>query len=138
MGTMPESCLSTRRCSSIYHIPYYVYTYNNMSGTINWLAHDVYDDFTMFLKKYNEIMKPNKPPLQSIRLSDQVREQIRYVQYSLNAEKRAGYWIKFFIRWQEAGQSLSVARTICYAGLIFSLEKYILQSILPCQSEILS
>ncbi len=46
-------------------------------------------------------MKPGKPPLQSIRLLDQVRERIRYLHYSLNTEKLYVYWIKFFIRWHE-------------------------------------
>ncbi len=46
-------------------------------------------------------MKPGKPPLQSIRLLDQVRERIRYLHCSLNTEKLYVYWIKFFIRWHE-------------------------------------
>lgn len=46
-------------------------------------------------------MKPGKPPLQSIRLLDQVRERIRYLHYSLNTEKLYVCWIKVFIRWHE-------------------------------------
>jgi hypothetical protein len=42
-------------------------------------------------------MKPCKPPLQSIRLLDQVRERIRYLHYSLNTEKLYVHCIKFFI-----------------------------------------
>ena len=44
-------------------------------------------------------MKPGNPPLQSIRLLDQVRERIRYLHYSLSTEKVYLYWIRFFIRW---------------------------------------
>jgi len=44
-------------------------------------------------------MKPHNPPLQSLRLLDQVRERIRYLHYSLSTEKTYLYWVRFFIRW---------------------------------------
>ena len=44
-------------------------------------------------------MKPGAPPLQSIRLLDQVHERIRYLHYSLKTEKAYLYWVRFFIRW---------------------------------------
>lgn len=44
-------------------------------------------------------MKPGTPPLQSIRLLDQVRERIRYLHYSLKTEKAYLHWVRFFIRW---------------------------------------
>ncbi len=44
-------------------------------------------------------MKPRNPPLQSLRLLDQVRERIRYLHYSLSTEKTYLYWVRFFIRW---------------------------------------
>jgi integron integrase len=44
-------------------------------------------------------MKPGTPPLQSIRLLDQVRERIRYLHYSLSTEKVYLYWVRFYIRW---------------------------------------
>jgi len=44
-------------------------------------------------------MKPRKPPLQSVRLLDQVRERIRYLHYSLSTERTYLYWVRFFIRW---------------------------------------
>ncbi len=47
----------------------------------------------------NISMKPGKPPLQSTRVLDQVRERIRYLHYSLSTEKRYLYWVRFFIRW---------------------------------------
>jgi len=46
-------------------------------------------------------MKPGNPPLQSIRLLDQVRERIRYLHYSLNTEKIYAYWIRCFICWHQ-------------------------------------
>ena len=44
-------------------------------------------------------MKPGAPPLQSARLLDQVRERIRYLHYSLKAEKACLYRVRFFVRW---------------------------------------
>ncbi len=44
-------------------------------------------------------MKPGNPPLQSVRLLDQLRERIRYLHYSLSTEKLYLYWVRFFVRW---------------------------------------
>ena len=44
-------------------------------------------------------MKPGNPPLQSIRVLDQLRERIRYMHYSLGTEQVYVYWVRFFIRW---------------------------------------
>ena len=44
-------------------------------------------------------MKLGAPPLQSVRLLDQVRERIRYMHYSLATEKVYLYWVRFFVRW---------------------------------------
>jgi integron integrase len=44
-------------------------------------------------------MKPRRPPLQSTRLLDQVRERIRYLHYSYSTEKTYLYWVRFYIRW---------------------------------------
>jgi len=44
-------------------------------------------------------MKPGTSVLQSTRLLDQVREQIRYLHYSLKTEKAYLYWARFFICW---------------------------------------
>ncbi len=45
-------------------------------------------------------MKPRNPPLQSLRLLDQVREWIRYLHYSLSTEKTYLYWVRFYVRWR--------------------------------------
>ena len=54
-------------------------------------------------------MKLGAPPLQSVRLLDQVRERVRYLHYSLKTEKAYLYWTRFFhplvrhaIRWRAA------------------------------------
>lgn len=39
------------------------------------------------------------PAPQSVRLLDQVREQARYLHYSLSTEKAYVYWTRFFVRW---------------------------------------
>lgn len=44
-------------------------------------------------------MKPDNPPLQSVRVLDQLRERIQHMHYSLSTEKVYVYWVRFFIRW---------------------------------------
>jgi integron integrase len=51
-------------------------------------------------------MKPRTPPLQSVRLLDQVRERVRYLHYSLSTEKTYLYWVRFFIRWSALGGAM--------------------------------
>ncbi|WP_426148523.1 phage integrase N-terminal SAM-like domain-containing protein [Polaromonas sp. DSR2-3-2] len=46
-------------------------------------------------------MKPRSPPLQSIRLLDQVRERIGCLHCSLATEKVYLYWLRFFVRWRD-------------------------------------
>jgi Phage integrase, N-terminal SAM-like domain len=57
------------------------------------------------MNRYNKTGEAVVPPLQSIRLLDQIRERIRYLHYSLQTEKVYLYWARFFIRWHcRAGQ----------------------------------
>ena len=44
-------------------------------------------------------MKPPTLPLQSARLLDHLREQIRYRHYSIYTEKVYLYWVRFFVWW---------------------------------------
>src|SRR5574343_953352 len=39
------------------------------------------------------------PPLQSVRLLDQLRERIRYLHYSRRTEDAYVFWCRAFIRW---------------------------------------
>ena len=39
------------------------------------------------------------PPLQSVKILEQVRERVRYLHYSIRTEEAYLYWIRFFIRW---------------------------------------
>ena len=55
--------------------------------------------YPIILYSYKRIMKPRNPPLQSLRLLDQVRKRIRYLHYSLSTEKTYLYWVRFFVRW---------------------------------------
>lgn len=43
--------------------------------------------------------KPDRPPFQSVRLLEQLRARIRYLNYSIRTEKAYVYWARFFIRW---------------------------------------
>lgn len=51
--------------------------------------------------RFNKKAKPVRPPLQSTRLLDQLRERIRYLHYSLRTEKTYVYWARSFIRWHK-------------------------------------
>jgi len=41
------------------------------------------------------------PPLQSVKILDQLRERVRYLHYSRNTEQAYVYWCRAFIRWHE-------------------------------------
>ena len=62
-------------------------------------------------------MKPGTPPLQSVRLLDQVRERIRYLHYSLSTEQVYVYWVRFFIRWSGRGGQMVHPRNIGVPGV---------------------
>lgn len=51
--------------------------------------------------RLNKKAKSDRPPLQSTRLLDQVRERIRYLHYSLRTEKTYVYWVRLFVRWHK-------------------------------------
>ncbi len=51
-------------------------------------------------------MKPASYIPRSPRLLDQLREVLRYKQYSLRTEEAYLYWVKFFVRWHGRGGSL--------------------------------
>ena len=61
------------------------------------------NQYTGQITSYKKSMKPRSPPLQSVRLLDQVRERVRYLHYSLSTEKTYLYWVRFFIRWSAFG-----------------------------------
>jgi hypothetical protein len=39
------------------------------------------------------------PPLQAVKLLDQLRERIRYLHYSRRTKKAYVHWVRAFIRW---------------------------------------
>ena len=55
-------------------------------------------------------MKPRNPPLQSLRLLDQVRERIRYLHYSLSTEKTYLYWVRLYVRWHCRNGKMTYSR----------------------------
>jgi hypothetical protein len=54
-------------------------------------------DYTVFNNSYNKFMKFGTASAPAPRLLDQVREQIRYLHYSLSTEKSYLCWAKFFV-----------------------------------------
>ena len=57
--------------------------------------------YTVFMNSYNSSRKTSIPVLRSTRLLDQLREQIRYLHYSLRTEEAYVYWVKKFIRFHQ-------------------------------------
>jgi len=51
------------------------------------------------MSRYTKSDKVTAPPLQSTRILDQLRERIRYLNYSLQTDKAYLYWARFFISW---------------------------------------
>ncbi len=49
------------------------------------------------MNSYNNSRKTSTPVFKSTRLLDQLREQIRYLHYSLRTEEAYVYWVKKFI-----------------------------------------
>jgi hypothetical protein len=56
--------------------------------------------YTGCMSSYKKFVKPGTPALQSTRVLDQLRERIRYMQYSLRSEQVDVYWVRVFIRWR--------------------------------------
>uniref|UniRef100_UPI0032C22D89 integron integrase n=1 Tax=Povalibacter sp. TaxID=1962978 RepID=UPI0032C22D89 len=99
---------------------------------------------------------PERPPLQSRRLLDQIRERVRYMHYSLRTEESYVYWARRFIKFhglrhpRDLGQA-EVERFLAYlatqknvapsthrqalSGLLF-LYRQVLDIELPWMSEI--
>jgi len=50
------------------------------------------------MNSHNTPRKTSVPAFKSTRLLDQLREQIRYLHYSLRTEEAYVYWVKNFIR----------------------------------------
>ena len=51
------------------------------------------------MNSHNSSRKTSIPVLRLTRLLDQLREQIRYLHYSLSTEKVYLHWVKFFTLW---------------------------------------
>ena len=54
--------------------------------------------------------KKHMPPLQSIRILDQLRERILYLHYSLRTEEANIYWVSTFIRFQDLRHSSEMGK----------------------------
>ena len=70
-------------------------------------------------------MRPRTPPLQSARLLDQLREQIRYRHYSLNTEKVYLYWVRFFVRWHQLKhpRDMGAPEVVAFLSMLATVRK---------------
>lgn len=59
----------------------------NIKISQKWLAYWVSRQRTVTPYSYKRTMKPRNPPLRSLRLLDQVRERIIYIDYILSTKK---------------------------------------------------
>ena len=53
------------------------------------------------MNSHNSFRKTSMPVFKSIRLLDQLREQIRYLHYSLRTEEAYTYWVKRYIHFHK-------------------------------------
>jgi len=56
------------------------------------------------------------PPAPPQRLLDQVREQLRYLHYSLRTEEACVHWVRAFVRW--SGAHRDVGTTMVYTHVL--------------------
>lgn len=63
------------------------------------------------------------PPLQSVRVLDQVRERIRYLHFSRSTEEAYVYWCRFFIRWSGTRHPREMGAAEVESFLTFLAEK---------------
>ena len=57
--------------------------------------------YTVCMYSINKSVKKHMPPLQSVRILDQLRERIRYLHYSLRTEEAYVYRARAFIRFHD-------------------------------------
>lgn len=56
--------------------------------------------YTVYVTSTNTTRKPgSRPPLQSVRVLDRLRERVRYLHYSIRTEEAYVYWVRYYIRW---------------------------------------
>ena len=63
------------------------------------------------------------PPLQFIRILDQLRERIRYMHFSLRTEEAYVYWAKAFIRFHELRHPAEMGKAEVEAFLMWLVAK---------------
>ncbi len=61
-------------------------------------CHKAFGRYTVWMNSHKTSKKTSTPVFKSTRLLDQLREQIRYLHYSLRTEEAYVYWVKNFIR----------------------------------------
>ena len=63
------------------------------------------------------------PPLQSVRILDQLRERIRYLHYSLRTEEAYVYWVRTFIRFHDLRHPAEMGKAEIEAFLMSLVSK---------------
>lgn len=73
--------------------------------------------------RFNKKAKTDRPPLQSTRLLDHLRERIRYLHYSLRTEKTYVYWVRLFVRWHKLRHPSGMGKAEVEAFLMWLANK---------------
>ncbi len=77
------------------------------------------DRYTGWMNSHNNSRKTSTPVLKSTRLLDQLREQIRYLHYSLRTEDAYVYWVKKFVHFHELKHPRDMGRLEVEAFLTY-------------------
>ena len=72
---------------------------------------------------HNKSAKKHLPPLQSLRILDQLRERIRYLHYSLRTEEAYVHWVRGFIRFHELRHPAEMGKAEVEAFLMWLVAK---------------
>ena len=72
---------------------------------------------------HNKSAKKHLPPLQAVRILDQVRERIRYLHYSLRTEEAYVHWVRGFIRFHELRHPAEMGKAEVEAFLMWLVAK---------------
>ena len=74
---------------------YWMYIQSLAVAGAKWIPFMKIQCFDAMLRR---TVSPSLPPLQSVRLLDQMRERVRYLHYSLRTEQAYVYWVRAFDR----------------------------------------
>ena len=112
---------SFRHPNAVYH-PGWV---SNIPGPapLKPLTGGGFEQYTVLMYSNNKGVKNHLPPLQAVRILDQVRERIRYLHYSLRTEVAYVQWVRAYIRFHELRHPAEMGKAEVEAFLMWLVAK---------------